>query len=198
MTHGKQWAPLRERGFRDTFAGTWIEGDDPDEIARDLGSDPATAVRCGLGEAMRDYEPYAFRELVWLGEHAPGWSHAITIAGPPLRADLLASAGRRFVQVVWDAGDLGVHDLYYSDGITVGRRSPVDIAAPGWPFHEYAEGLEPSRPGVVDVFCGGPAGPVGSLGLWLDNWFVLAGRVSGRFIDERYLDATRSLHRIPI
>lgn len=99
---------------------------------------------------MREYEPYAFKELVWLGEHAPGWTHAITIADPD------------------------------------------------WPFHEYAEGITPSRPGLIDLFSGGPASPVGSLGLWLDDWLVLAGRISGRFIDEQYLDATRRLYRIPI
>ncbi|MFC7642927.1 hypothetical protein ACFQX6_19955 [Streptosporangium lutulentum] len=71
MTYGEQWALLSARGFDDMFAGTWIEGDDPDEIARILGSDPAAAVPCGLDEAMREYEPYAFKELVWLGEHAP-------------------------------------------------------------------------------------------------------------------------------
>ncbi|MGN9842653.1 hypothetical protein ACTMTI_31455 [Nonomuraea sp. H19] len=198
MTYEDQWRVLSARGFHDMFAGTWIEGDDPDEIARLLGSDPAAAVPCGLDEAMREYEPFAFKELVWLGEHAPGWSHAITVAGPRLRTDLLAAAGRRFVQVVWDAHALGVHDLYYSDGITAGQHSPVRIAAPGWPFHEYADGLAPSRPGLIDLFSAGPAKPVGSLGLWLDNWLILAGRVSGRFIDEHYLDATRRLYRIPI
>ncbi|WP_433243533.1 hypothetical protein ACQPYK_39995 [Streptosporangium sp. CA-135522] len=198
MTYEEQWTRLSARGFGDMFAGTWIEGDDLDQIARVLGSEPATAVRCGLDEAMREYEPYAFKELVWLGEHAPGWTHAITIAGPRLRTDLLAADGRRFVQVVWHAHGLGVHDLYYSDGITAGQHSPVDIADPGWPLHEYAEGLAPNHPGLIDMFSGRPARPVGSLGLWLDNWLILAGRISGRFIDEQYLDATRLLCRIPI
>ncbi|GAA3444515.1 hypothetical protein [Planomonospora venezuelensis] len=198
MTHGKQWPLLAARGFHDMFAGTWIESDDPDEIARLLGSDPATAAPCGLEEAMREYEPYAFRELVWLGEHSSGWIHAVTIAGPRLRTDLLAAAGRRFVQVVWEPHGLGVHDLYYSDGTAAGRCSPVDIADPGWPFHEYTEGLVPRRPDLIDVFSAGPAEPVGSLGLWLENWLILAGRVSGRLIDEQYLDATRRLYSVPI
>ncbi|MEV6868681.1 hypothetical protein AB0M44_47875 [Streptosporangium subroseum] len=198
MTYEEQWPLLSARGFHDMFAGTWIEGDDPDEIARTLGSDPATAVPCGLDEAMRQYEPYAFKELVWLGEHAPGWTHAITIAGPRLRTDLLAASGRRSVQVVWEPHGLGVHDLYYSDGKTVGQQSPVDIAAPNWPFHAYTEGLTRSRPGLIHTFSGGPASPVGGLGLWLDNWLILAGRISGRLIDEQYLDAARLLYRIPI
>ncbi|WP_169987813.1 hypothetical protein [Microbispora sp. H10836] len=195
----EQWPLLAARGFDDMFAGTWIEGDDPDEIARVLGSDPATAVPCGLDEAMREYEPYAFRELVWLGEHSPGWTHAITIAGPRLRTDVLAATGRRFLQVVWEPYGLGVHDLYYSDGSTAGRHSPTEIADPGWPYHQYATGLAPRRPGLIDVFTTGePARPEGSLGLWLDNWLTLAGRVSGRLIDERYLDATRRLYSVPI
>ncbi|MFI7610495.1 hypothetical protein ACIBP6_04570 [Nonomuraea terrae] len=192
-----QWALLEERGFGEMFAGTWIEGDDHDEIARLLGADPERAVACGLGEAMREYEPFAFREAVWLGAHAPGWTHAITIAGPRLRTDLLG--GRRFVQVVWDAGGLGVHDLYYSDGVTAGQHSPVRIADPGWPFHEYADGLVPSGRGLADVFTAGvSATATGSLGLWLENWLVLAGRVSGRLMDEEYFDATRRLYDIPL
>jgi hypothetical protein len=192
-----QWALLNTRGFGRMFAGTWIEGDDHEEVARLLGADPAQGVSCGLDEAMREYEPYAFRELVWLGAHAPGWTHAITIAGPRLRTDLLAAAGRRFAQVVWDAGALGVHDLYYGDGVTAGQQSPVRIADP-WPLRAYADGLAPSRPGLIDVFTGGPAQATGSLGLWLENWLVLAGRISGRFMDEEYFQAERRLYSLPL
>ncbi|WP_146615584.1 hypothetical protein [Nonomuraea aridisoli] len=190
-----QWALLAARGFGRMFAGTWIEGDDHEEIARLLRADPAQGVSCGLDEAMREYEPYAFREVVWLGAHAPGWTQAITIAGPRLRTDLLA--GRRYVQVVWDALGLGVHDLYYSDGVTADRLSPRHIAGP-WPFREYTDGLLPHGPGLIDVSGTGPAQATGSLGLWLENWLVLAGRLSGRLMEEEYFQTGRRLYALPL
>ncbi|MEV4071823.1 hypothetical protein [Nonomuraea fuscirosea] len=196
MTHEAQWPLLAARGLGDLFAGIWIEGD-PADVARLMGADPAAGVACGFGEAMRSYEPYAFKELLWIGEHSPGWTHAITIAGPPPRTDLPAAGGRRFVRVVWDRHGIGVHDLSYSDGTTAGELSPRDIATP-WALDEYAAGLLPSRPGLIDFHTTGPAEPVGSLGLWLENWLVVAGRLSGRFMDARYLDATRLLCRVPL
>ncbi|MEV4224087.1 hypothetical protein [Nonomuraea sp. NPDC049725] len=192
----EQWPLLEARGFGDLFAGTWIEGDDPDEIARLLGGDPAAAVPCGLAEAMRHYEPYGFDELVWMGAHAPGWIHAITVAGPRLRTEPLA--GRRYVQVVWDADGLGVHDLYYSDGVTEGRLSPRDVAVTGWPFHEHAHGLADDRMSPFNVFAWQEVRPDGVLRLWLDNWLIVAGRLSGRFLDDDCLDATRRLYRLPV
>ncbi|WP_055477976.1 hypothetical protein [Sphaerimonospora mesophila] len=194
-----QWQALASCGFQQWFAGTWVEGDDPEEIARLLRVDPDSAERCDLGSAMRWYEPMAFKEMVWIGEHAPGWTHVISISGPPLTTRDLAAAGRRFMQVIWYADGIGVHDLVYGDGRAVGALSPLDIrnVPQGSMFDGYNGGL-PSHWGIVDFSTTGPARPVGTLKLWLDNWFCLVGRITGRFIDRDWLNATRTLYRIPL
>ncbi|MEV0585860.1 hypothetical protein [Nonomuraea sp. NPDC050310] len=184
---------LRERGLGWFFAATWIEGDDPAEIARLLRADPEDGVPCELAEAMRHFDPYALTELIWLGAHAPGWSHAVTIAGPPLRTAPLLAAGRKYVHVVWDGPGPGVHDLVHSDGVTEFRQPPARVHDPGWRLHEYAEGLlPPGHPGVFDVLAGGGERQC------LDNWLTVAARLTGRALTEEALSAPRLLYRLPI
>jgi hypothetical protein len=194
-----QWRLLATHGFHDTFTGTWVKGDDRDAIARLLRADPDTAHQCGLATAMRHYDPQASSRSVWLGAHAPGWTVAVDLSGPSLPTRQLAAAGRCFLQVVWDAVRLvGVRDLVYGDGATVERLSPLEIETvpPGSVIDGYADELVASRPGIVDFFPTSLRGPTGSLKLWLDNWLILTGRVTGRFIDSEWLSETRTLYRI--
>ncbi|MFF0578096.1 hypothetical protein [Streptosporangium saharense] len=180
--------------------GTWVEGDDADEIARLLGVEPATAQRCDLGTAMHHHEPYAFTEIVWIGTHAPDWTHVTSISGPPLRTTSLAADGRRLFQVVWDAARDGVHDLSYCDGERMGRLSPLSIAEvpAGSVFDGHTHGLVASRPGTIDMFSSRPTRPTGSLRLWMENWLCLVGRITGQFIDRDWLAETRTLYHVPL
>lgn len=77
-----QWDLLVSGGFSEWFAGTWVD-DDSEEVARRLRVDPATRLDCDLSTAMRWYQPYVSEaeQIVWVGAHAPGWTHIIGICG---------------------------------------------------------------------------------------------------------------------
>ncbi|MCT9929902.1 hypothetical protein N5079_06675 [Planotetraspora sp. A-T 1434] len=177
-----QWGLLLSHGFSTRFAGTWVEGDDPEYIARLLGADPNCRLDADLNMAMRWYQPYSTEEVIWIGDHAPGWTHFINISGlsGPVRNTGI-SGGRAF-QVEWDEDVEGVHDLYcFIDGVfaaELGAFSP-EIVDPV--FAPYAEGL---------------AWKHGSDEQIANAFLTVVGRITGRFIDQEWINATRSLYRI--
>jgi hypothetical protein len=88
-----QWDLLREFGLGSGFAGIWVEGDDPEELARRLRVDPGLRVECGFDEATR-YEQSLDDEVIWIGPHAPGWTHILWLSGFHTTAEAKALSGQ--------------------------------------------------------------------------------------------------------
>jgi hypothetical protein len=44
---------------------------------------------------MRWYQPHSFDEVIWIGEHAPGWSHIISLSGLCIVPGPLSQHSRR-------------------------------------------------------------------------------------------------------
>ncbi|MFI6908350.1 hypothetical protein ACIBKY_44310 [Nonomuraea sp. NPDC050394] len=179
-----QWDLLSSRGFASRFAGTWVEGGDPDVLAEVLRVDPQSRLECDLATAMRWYEPYSNDDIIWIGEHAPGWTHIISISGLGIWPGPLSEHDRRVFFLEYDDGEEGLHGLtYWRDGTRAGdagrnSNDPGDLA----PLFER-HGIE------SDAFDDGEGE--------LNAYLFLLGQITGRFIDEEWLAASRSLYRIP-
>ncbi|WP_030451313.1 hypothetical protein [Herbidospora cretacea] len=191
-----QWELLRGAGLGRGFAGTWVESADTEIVAALLGADPRSREVCDLTTAMAHYRPMAFAERAWIGPHSDGWTHALTISGPPPKTAALAGAGLRFLQI--STVDGTVEDLLYGDGVTTGRVSRrwygELVAEPGSMLEPYVR--EIGRPSIMPEVVRGPGGdePEFHGRVCLDGFLVVAGRVSGRFVDREWLGATRALY----
>jgi hypothetical protein len=106
-----QWEFLLGAGLGRGITGTWVESGDAEAVAALLGADLASRQDCDLATAMAHYRPMAFTERCWAGPHADGWTHVLTISGPPPVTTRLTEAGLRFLQI--RTMDSYVHDLFY-------------------------------------------------------------------------------------
>ncbi|WP_371785646.1 hypothetical protein [Streptosporangium subroseum] len=76
-----QWELLTTAGLRGDFQAAWIEGDDIGAIAAELKIDPTATLECDLATALRWSSMDARTPILWMGEHAPGWTFALVLAG---------------------------------------------------------------------------------------------------------------------
>ncbi|MBN6057927.1 hypothetical protein JYK22_38760, partial [Nonomuraea sp. RK-328] len=185
-----QWDLLREHGLHELFSGQWVEIEDVDEVVRRLGGDPEAGVPCDFRTAMESYDlSTSSSELVmWIGGHAPGWSHILTLGGtlPPQGATGALSAEQRRVFdtfFIWATGHL--HNLYSYDGECIGDVSPPYPGGSGEieEFDVYSSGLElADGMKTAEVF---------------DRILCMVGRITGRFIERDLFSSTRTLYRFP-
>ncbi|MEV6983689.1 hypothetical protein AB0M95_20880 [Sphaerisporangium sp. NPDC051017] len=184
-----QWDLLVEYGLHERFSAQWVDIEDVGEVARRLRVDPESATPCDFQTAMRSYAIGDGTMLVWIGEHAPGWSHVLTLSGAstPWKAMEALSAGRRRVLDAFCIEDIGhLQELLYSyDGACIGNVCPpylggtVEVAE----YDAYATGLElADGMGTAELF---------------ERFLCMAGRITGRFIDREWFSSTRTLYRIP-
>ncbi|RCG25890.1 hypothetical protein DQ384_30740 [Sphaerisporangium album] len=182
------------------FTGTWIESGDADAVAALLGADLASRRHCDLETAMAHYLPMGFTQRIWAGLHADGWTHVLTISGPPPVITGLTEAGLRFLQI--RTMDAYVHDLFTSDGVTtawVTQRWYGEVAAePGSMVEPYLR--EVGRPSVPEVARSRSwiTEPEGHSRICLETFLFLTGRMSGRFIDRQWLGEKRALYTVPL
>ncbi|MEU4832805.1 hypothetical protein [Streptosporangium sp. NPDC023615] len=195
----EEWELLLEAGMGRGFTGTWVESGDTDAVATLLGADLASRQDCDLATAMIHYRPMAFTERVWAGPHSDGWTHVLSISGPPPVTTGLTEAGLRFLQI--RTVDANVYDLFYGDGFTTGwvtqRWYGEVIAEPGSMLDPYLR--EVGRPECPEAVRSGSwdVEPDYHGRVCLETYLLLAGRVSGRFIDREWLGEKRTLHAIP-
>ncbi|NRQ34533.1 hypothetical protein HII36_22180 [Nonomuraea sp. NN258] len=189
MPSENQWDLLREFGLSSGLAGIWVEGDDPEELARRLRVDPGTRVECGFAEAMARYEASLEDEVIWIGSHTPGWTHILWLSSfhTGAEAKALSAGGRRLLTVYYNGGLFELDDLYlYQDGALVDEINPpyadgAPVTVPEYAM--YAEGLElehgmRSQQELHLILC-------------------MVGRITGRFLDREWFTATRTLYEIP-
>lgn len=182
-----QWSLLSSHGFSERFAGTWVEGNDPESVAQQLGADLDSRLVCDLPTAMRWYDPYSPEEIIWAGPHAPGWLHIISLSGGPVAPFPISGNGRRLFYLEYDDGEGGVHGLsYWRDGQNRGQcgRDSNFLGELEPLLGEY--NLEsPATVGFADEEDE------------LNDYLHLIGLVTGRYIDHEWFGASRTLYRIP-
>ncbi|MEV4377178.1 hypothetical protein [Streptosporangium sp. NPDC049644] len=174
-----QWQLLDEYALNARFDAAWIDTENIEEIAERFRVDPGSGILCDLETAFTLADDNEQDTLVWIGGHSPGWSVAITMSGSfTLREE--ASAGRRRIISHWHLGDLGETGdegmVYYQDGELIGR---LGVEA----FQDYAGDLETSHEGGFEEE--------------VEGYLILAGRVTGRFLDRDWFAASRVLYRVP-
>ncbi|GGO78011.1 hypothetical protein [Nonomuraea cavernae] len=196
-----QWEFLLGTGMGRGFTGTWVESGDTDAVAVLLGADLASRQDCDLVTAMTHYRPMAFTERIWTGPHSDGWTHALTISGPPPVTTGLTEAGLRFLQI--RTMDAYVHDLLYGDGVTTAwatqRWYGEVLADPGSMVEPYLREAGPPTNIPEAVHSGSwITEPEDHNRVCLETYLFLTGRMSGRFIDREWLGEKRSLYTVPL
>ncbi|MGW0808198.1 hypothetical protein [Nonomuraea sp. NPDC002799] len=185
-----QWDLLAEygQGLENAFHALWVEGDDPEEVAVLFGVDSGSRVECGL-DTLGTSVYHGHPEVgIWIGPHAPGWTHlfAFNLHLHPLG---LPNLGKRRVFEIDYTGEVGpglspLH-LYY-DGEMLGDVTPPQ--EPGEPvalpeYQPLTEGLELGGHDAYDED--------------LHSYFCMMGRITGRFTDQEWWTATRTFYPIP-
>lgn len=185
-----QWNLLQEFGLSSWFVGMWVEGDDPEELARRLRVDSRSRTECGFAQAMTRYMHSMDDQVVWIGPHAPGWTHVLWLSAFHTTAEAkeLSAGGRRLLTMFYNGGLGELDHLYlYQDGVLVNEIDPpyidgdAPVSVPEYAVH--AEGLE--------------------LGLdmrstdELHRLLCVAGRITGRFLDREWFSSTRILYDVP-
>jgi hypothetical protein len=172
-----QWDLLDEYGLNAHFDAAWIDTEDIEEIAKRFRADPSSGDLCELNTAFHLAIKNEQETLVWIGTHSPGWSVALSVSGGFTFREG-ASAGGRGIIRYWHAADLGeIGDdgmLYYHDGELMGM---VGVQA----FEDYARDLDTYVDFQDEV----------------ESYLILAGRITGRFLDRDWFTAPRVLYRIP-
>ncbi|MEU6795194.1 hypothetical protein ABZ907_26150 [Nonomuraea wenchangensis] len=194
-----QWEFLRGAGLGRGFTGTWAESGDAEAVAALLGADLSSRQDCDLATAMTCYRPMALTERIWTGPHADGWTHALTISGPPPVTTGLTEAGLRFLQI--RTLDALVYDLLYGDGVTTAwvtqRWYGKVIADPGSMVESYLREAGPPTNIPEAVHSGSETTEPEYHGrICLEAYLFLTGRMSGRFIDREWLGEKRALYTI--
>ncbi|MET9250293.1 hypothetical protein [Nonomuraea sp. NPDC003709] len=179
-----QWGFLSSHGFSARFAGTWVEGSDPESAAHILRADPASRLDCDFETAMQWYDPYSSEEIVWVGVHAPEWLHIISLSGVGIAPGPLSADGRRLFYLEYDDGEGGVHGLsYWRDGKGRGQygRNSNTLGELEVLFNRHNVDATAAQDDESE----------------LNSYLHLLGHVTGRFIDQDWLMSPRTLYRIP-
>ncbi|MGR6918012.1 hypothetical protein ACU635_27535 [[Actinomadura] parvosata] len=141
----------------------------------------STSISCNLdaafNEAVNDTQDDT---MIWIGTHSPGWSVAVAIHGR-LSIEPEISAGRRRVfthmhmDEVYKLPNEGM--LYYYDGELMGSLGVIEE------FQEYTHDLDVGwRYGFRAT---------------VESFLILAGRITGRFLDREWFAESRVLYRVP-
>jgi hypothetical protein len=184
-----QWDLVVEcgHGLALGFHALWVESDDPEELARLLRVDPGTRLQCDLA-TMRDVFMGPPKKAIWMGPHAPGWTH-IFVFGTYSFHPAIRNLGKRRVFEIYFAGEVGegLEPLYLNyDGEPLGDVTP--------PFEEGGNmDLSDYRPYTVGLELGYDS----DLERQVHLFFCMVGRITGRFADREWWAATRTFYRIP-
>ncbi|GIH56407.1 hypothetical protein Mro02_33210 [Microbispora rosea subsp. aerata] len=184
-----QWDLMVEHGhgLQNGFHGLWVEGDDPEELSRLLGVDPGSRLECDLETAIEVYGRIEERAAVWIGPHAPGWTHVLAFGLHPYHPAVLNLGKRRVFEIFCRAelGELDPLNVYY-DGEQLGDVTPPYVQGGDMDLPEY----RPYTPGLE-------LGEARDLKRDTHLMMSMVGRITGRFTDRDWWTATRAFYRIP-
>ncbi|MDP9869319.1 MULTISPECIES: hypothetical protein [Streptosporangium] len=184
-----QWDLLVEYGhwFKFGFHALWVEGDDQEELARLLKVDPGSRLECDL-ETLAGMNGGGSEKGVWMGPHAPGWTH-IFVSGMYSFHPAIRNLGKRRVFEIYFAAEVGegLEPLYLNyDGEQLGDVTPPDGEGGAMDLTDY-------QPYAVGLALGTERKSKRDIHLF----FCMMGRITGRFADREWWTSTRTFYRIP-
>ncbi|WP_146615649.1 hypothetical protein [Nonomuraea aridisoli] len=181
MPMESQWDLLSEHNLSGRLDTTWIDTEDIEEIVQRFHLDAYQGISCNLdtafNEAVNDTQDDT---MIWIGTHSPGWSVAVAIHGW-LSIEPEMSAGRRRIfthmhmDEVYKLPNEGM--LYYYDGELIGSLGVIEE------FQEYTHDLD--------------VGWSFGFRATVESCLILAGRITGRFLDREWFAESRVLYRVP-
>ncbi|MEV4897072.1 hypothetical protein AB0K48_47780 [Nonomuraea sp. NPDC055795] len=184
-----QWDLLVEYGesLELGFHALWMEGEDEEDLTRLFKADPGARVECDLTTLARmDEGPETMG--VWMGPHAPGWTHAFVFGMWSFHPAIRNLGKRRVfeIQYMGEAGE-GLEPLYLNyDGEQLGDVTP--------PFEQGGDMILPDyRPYTTGLELGGKR-----MREHVHLFFCMMGRITGRFADRDWWTATRAYYPIPL
>ncbi|MFD1938766.1 hypothetical protein ACFSKW_45620 [Nonomuraea mangrovi] len=181
-----QWELLAEHNLSYYFHGLWVESDDREEVARLLRVDPGTRLECDRETLVEMYQGRP-ADTVWIGPHAPGWTHVLAFGLHPFHPAIRNLGKRRVFEIRYDEAQYELEGMYlYHDGERLGDAGPpLEEGGPMFlpDYRRYAGGLA-----LLDDL---------DLERHAHRMLCMMGRISGRFLDREWFAATRSLYRIP-
>ncbi|MDP4511100.1 hypothetical protein [Nonomuraea turcica] len=184
-----QWDLMVEHGhgLQNGFHGLWVESDDPLELSRLLRVDPDSRLDCDLETAIEVYGRIPERAAVWIGPHAPGWTHVLVFGLHPYHPAIRNLGKRRVFEIFCreELGELEPLNLYY-DGEQLG-----DVTPP------YNEGGDMDLPEYMPYTPGLELGETRNLKRDMHFMVCMVGRISGRFLNREWFASNRSFCRIP-
>ncbi|MEO3793057.1 hypothetical protein ABGB14_22820 [Nonomuraea sp. B10E15] len=151
-----------------------------------LRADAGSRLDCDLETAVGMY-PGPPEMVVWIGPHAPGWTHVLAFGMDPYRLGVINLGKRRVFEIHCDE-ELGRLDplyLYY-DGEQLGHVTPPYEEGGYMKFADY-------RPYASGLALGEGSG----LEHDIHRMLCMVGRITGRFLDREWFASTRTAYRIP-
>ncbi len=180
MPTESQWDLLEEYGLNSWFDAAWIDVPDTGRAAACFRADPDSAIPCDLDAAFARVGDDTQDNLLWIGAHSSVWSVAVAMSGSLSFDKEASAAGRRIfthkhMAGIYELGNEGM--LYYFDGKFIGTLGVIEE------FQEYTRDLEVGW----DV----------GFQQTVESFLILAGRITGRFLDRNWFATPRVLYRIP-
>ncbi|MEV5895919.1 hypothetical protein [Nonomuraea fuscirosea] len=184
-----QWDLLVEygHGLQLGFHALWVETDDPEELSRRFRVDPESRLECDLETLAGTYEGPP-RKGIWIGPHAPGWTH-VFVFGFYSNHPAIRNLGRRRVFQInfWGEVGEGLEPLHlHYDGELID-----DVMPP------YEEGGYMALPDYRPFTAGLELDSDTELEQDVHTLWCLVGRITGRFADREWWTSTRTFYRIP-
>ncbi|MFC4062729.1 DUF6461 domain-containing protein [Planomonospora corallina] len=189
------WELLTRYGidYDTPFRAIWCEGLDELEVARRLGADLGSARECGWQDIVTgSYSDGSTEGVVWVGRQAPGWIQVIQLEGHDCwrwqswRA--LTRNGGRLLYLGWPLFEVeGVEDLEY-----VVNGEVVTTLVVGDP-----EERNGSDPNALDLYMEGLDFIGDTSQAEITSALRLIGRITGREIDQEWLEGTHTRYVIP-
>ncbi len=169
---------LMEHGLDGWFGALWVSIEDGHEVARRLGFPAEATETCDFQTAMRSYDAAGSEQRVWITSHAPGWSHVLLLAGgQESSAEALSRHGRRAFEISYIGAIEELDEpVYTHDGE---YRSIEDEEE----YRTHGEDLT-SDHSLSDAEI-------------LDQFLIILGRITGRFLDRAWISSQGLLCVMP-
>ncbi|MEU6719618.1 hypothetical protein ABZ897_49870 [Nonomuraea sp. NPDC046802] len=184
-----QWDLLAEhgRGLDRGYHALWVETDDQEDLAARFRVDLDSRLECDVETLARTYKGRPAK-AIWIGSHAPGWTH-LFVFGMTKSYPAITNLGKRRVFDMQYTGDVGegLSPLYLIyDGEVLGDANPP-----------YEEGGYMSLPDYRPFTEGLAFDPEGDDEHDVHVLWCVIGRITGRFADQEWWTASRTFYSIP-
>ncbi|GGL09918.1 hypothetical protein Sme01_32750 [Sphaerisporangium melleum] len=166
-------------GLHPWFAAQWVGIEDGNEVAQRLRVPVETMETCDFQTAMESYAPTSETLRVWITSHVPGWSHVLVLSGWTMpSAEVLSRGGRRVFEIAYTSGVEEIEPMGYThDGVSAGDIFQADEYHDYWADLPYDDMMPPADE--------------------LEQYLVIVGRITERFLDRDWFSAHGLLCTIP-